>query len=268
MRFDPKNGNWTGDWPEVQTISKKWMQQAEAVRKERTFLLNSCPQRLLGHLERGRVNLEWKGEPPPSLWFRPSSPPTASCPLTFSLPCPHTCPEGLSPSRAALPVSLWPSRVSPAPQDKVPGPLPSCPQQISPAASSYLPAGAPGHAPHSTWPRPCAAALQWSCSTCPRAPSSCRVHISRPPGSSRPPQDATSSEKPSLNSVSSPKGPRPPDPHLFKKCWLNAFSERSAIRGKEKSGVMCLLPRPWAAEQNRCLVESCRKFILGARKEK
>ncbi|XP_077887766.1 IgG receptor FcRn large subunit p51 isoform X7 [Ictidomys tridecemlineatus] len=63
MRFDPKNGNWTGDWPEAQTISEKWMQQAEAVGKERTFLLNSCPQRLLGHLERGRVNLEWKESP-------------------------------------------------------------------------------------------------------------------------------------------------------------------------------------------------------------
>nr|XP_040135547.1 IgG receptor FcRn large subunit p51 isoform X1 [Ictidomys tridecemlineatus]XP_040135548.1 IgG receptor FcRn large subunit p51 isoform X1 [Ictidomys tridecemlineatus] len=79
MRFDPKNGNWTGDWPEAQTISEKWMQQAEAVGKERTFLLNSCPQRLLGHLERGRVNLEWKGEPPPKppsmrLKARPSSP--------------------------------------------------------------------------------------------------------------------------------------------------------------------------------------------------
>ncbi|XP_077887765.1 IgG receptor FcRn large subunit p51 isoform X6 [Ictidomys tridecemlineatus] len=74
MRFDPKNGNWTGDWPEAQTISEKWMQQAEAVGKERTFLLNSCPQRLLGHLERGRVNLEWKEPPSMRLKARPSSP--------------------------------------------------------------------------------------------------------------------------------------------------------------------------------------------------
>lgn len=60
MKFDPKVGTWIGDWPEAKTISDKWMQQAEAVNKEKTFLLYSCPQRLLGHLERGRGNLEWK----------------------------------------------------------------------------------------------------------------------------------------------------------------------------------------------------------------
>lgn len=65
MKFDPKVGTWVGDWPEAKTISDKWMQQAEAVNKEKTFLLYSCPQRLLGHLERGRGNLEWKGEQPP-----------------------------------------------------------------------------------------------------------------------------------------------------------------------------------------------------------
>lgn len=64
MTFDPKLGTWNGDWPETETVSKRWMQQAGAVSKERTFLLYSCPQRLLGHLERGRGNLEWKGEQP------------------------------------------------------------------------------------------------------------------------------------------------------------------------------------------------------------
>ncbi|XP_033273107.1 IgG receptor FcRn large subunit p51 isoform X4 [Orcinus orca] len=63
MMFDPKMGTWDGDWPESQTISIKWTQQPEAVNKEKTFLLYSCPHRLLGHLERGRGNLEWKESP-------------------------------------------------------------------------------------------------------------------------------------------------------------------------------------------------------------
>lgn len=62
MMFDPKLGIWDGDWPESRTVSIKWTQQPEAVNKEKTFLLYSCPHRLLGHLERGRGNLEWKGE--------------------------------------------------------------------------------------------------------------------------------------------------------------------------------------------------------------
>lgn len=65
MKFDPKLGTWDGDWPEAKAISDKWMKQAEVVNKEKAFLLHSCPQRLLGHLERGRGNLEWKGEQPP-----------------------------------------------------------------------------------------------------------------------------------------------------------------------------------------------------------
>lgn len=65
MTFDPKTGIWDGDWPESATIGQKWKQQKEVVNKEKTFLLYSCPQRLLGHLERGRGNLEWKGEQPP-----------------------------------------------------------------------------------------------------------------------------------------------------------------------------------------------------------
>jgi hypothetical protein len=64
MQFDPTSGNWTGEWPESLTVSELWMQQAATVNKEKTFLLYSCPQRLMGHLERGRGNLEWKGEPP------------------------------------------------------------------------------------------------------------------------------------------------------------------------------------------------------------
>uniref|UniRef100_A0A0P6JGK0 IgG receptor FcRn large subunit p51 n=1 Tax=Heterocephalus glaber TaxID=10181 RepID=A0A0P6JGK0_HETGA len=71
MQFHPRNGTWTGDWPEALAISTKWQQQAEAVDKERTFLLSSCPQRLLGHLERGHRNLEWKEPPSMRLKARP-----------------------------------------------------------------------------------------------------------------------------------------------------------------------------------------------------
>ncbi|XP_024624229.1 IgG receptor FcRn large subunit p51 isoform X1 [Neophocaena asiaeorientalis asiaeorientalis] len=74
MMFDPKMGTWDGDWPESQTISIKWTQQPEAVNKEKTFLLYSCPHRLLGHLERGRGNLEWKEPPSMRLKARPGSP--------------------------------------------------------------------------------------------------------------------------------------------------------------------------------------------------
>lgn len=74
MSFDPKQGNWSGDWPEALTIGSKWQQQAEVVSSEKTFLLTSCPQRLLGHLERGRGNLEWKEPPSMRLKARPSTP--------------------------------------------------------------------------------------------------------------------------------------------------------------------------------------------------
>lgn len=80
MNFDPKLGTWNGEWPETETIRKTWTQQAGAVSKERTFLLNSCPQRLLGHLERGRGNLEWKGEHPPE----------SLIPMELSVPMPPT----------------------------------------------------------------------------------------------------------------------------------------------------------------------------------
>nr|KAF6268603.1 Fc fragment of IgG receptor and transporter [Myotis myotis] len=60
MKFDPKAGNWDGDWPEARAISQKWKQHEDAVWQEGHFLLTSCPQRLLGHLETGRSNLEWK----------------------------------------------------------------------------------------------------------------------------------------------------------------------------------------------------------------
>lgn len=74
MSFDPKQGSWAGEWPEALRISTRWQQQAEAVSKERAFLLTSCPQRLLGHLERGRGNLEWKEPPSMRLKARPGSP--------------------------------------------------------------------------------------------------------------------------------------------------------------------------------------------------
>lgn len=63
MEFNASAGNWTGEWPETELIGNLWMKQPEAAKKEREFLLTSCPQRLLGHLERGRQNLEWKGGP-------------------------------------------------------------------------------------------------------------------------------------------------------------------------------------------------------------
>lgn len=64
MQFVPKDGNWTGEWPEAEAIRQKWAEHPDILNKEKTFLLYSCPQRLLSHLEIGRENLEWKGEHP------------------------------------------------------------------------------------------------------------------------------------------------------------------------------------------------------------
>lgn len=74
MSFLPRASNWTGDWPESEVIGRKWAEQPDTINKEKTFLLYSCPQRLLGHLERGRGNLEWKEPPSMRLKARPGSP--------------------------------------------------------------------------------------------------------------------------------------------------------------------------------------------------
>ncbi|KAM5236223.1 IgG receptor FcRn large subunit p51 [Ctenodactylus gundi] len=74
MEFKPTEGRWSGEWPEVIPISQKWEQEPQAVEKEQAFLLKSCPQRLLGHLERGRGNLEWKEPPSMRLKARPGAP--------------------------------------------------------------------------------------------------------------------------------------------------------------------------------------------------
>lgn len=80
MEFDLKLGAWNGDWPEALAIGQRWARQADAVNNEKTFLLYSCPHRLLGHLERGRGNLEWKGElPPDSLLATLSASPRPAC---------------------------------------------------------------------------------------------------------------------------------------------------------------------------------------------
>lgn len=63
MEFNTTTGNWSGEWPETGIVGNLWMKQPGAASKEREFLLTSCPERLLGHLERGSHNLEWKGEP-------------------------------------------------------------------------------------------------------------------------------------------------------------------------------------------------------------
>ena len=111
MKFDPKAGTWNGDWPEVQTISAKWMQHAETVNKEKAFLLYSCPQRLLDHLERGRGNLEWKGEQAPGEHWIPgdllapqaplrphpltrASSLASQPPVSPQQPIPHSAPRG------------------------------------------------------------------------------------------------------------------------------------------------------------------------------
>uniref|UniRef100_A0A287B9U2 IgG receptor FcRn large subunit p51 n=6 Tax=Sus scrofa TaxID=9823 RepID=A0A287B9U2_PIG len=75
MKFDTKLGTWDGEWPEARTIGSKWMQEPDAVNKEKTFLLYSCPHRLLGHLERGRGNLEWKEPPSMRMKARPGTAP-------------------------------------------------------------------------------------------------------------------------------------------------------------------------------------------------
>lgn len=66
MAFDPSVRNWTGEWPETEIIGNLWLKQPEVAKTESEFLLTSCPERLLGHLERGLQYLEWKGEPSPS----------------------------------------------------------------------------------------------------------------------------------------------------------------------------------------------------------
>nr|KAF6273706.1 Fc fragment of IgG receptor and transporter [Pipistrellus kuhlii] len=67
MKFDVKAGAWDGDWPEAREIGQRWRQHEDAVWQERHFLMSSCPQRLLGHLQTGRGNLEWKDPPATSL---------------------------------------------------------------------------------------------------------------------------------------------------------------------------------------------------------
>lgn len=74
MQFVPKDGNWTGEWPEAEAIRQKWAEHPDILNKEKTFLLYSCPQRLLSHLEIGRENLEWKEPPSMRLKARPGSP--------------------------------------------------------------------------------------------------------------------------------------------------------------------------------------------------
>lgn len=89
MKFDPKVGNWDGDWPEARAISQKWRQHEDAVWQEGHFLLTSCPQRLLGHLETGRSNLEWKGERPRrNLIPGSASPHPTLGPILFPQPLP------------------------------------------------------------------------------------------------------------------------------------------------------------------------------------
>nr|XP_048294016.1 IgG receptor FcRn large subunit p51 isoform X2 [Myodes glareolus] len=72
MAFDPSIGNWTGEWPETELIGNLWLKQPEVAKMESEFLLTSCPQRLLGHLERGLRYLEWKEPPSMRLKARPS----------------------------------------------------------------------------------------------------------------------------------------------------------------------------------------------------
>lgn len=113
MMFDPKLGIWDGDWPESRTVSIKWTQQPEAVNKEKTFLLYSCPHRLLGHLERGRGNLEWKGERPPDQRRPPPFPRPHPLPQPLPAGLPASSPP-CSPTITSLRVVLHPQR-SPAP---------------------------------------------------------------------------------------------------------------------------------------------------------
>ncbi|XP_015420936.1 PREDICTED: IgG receptor FcRn large subunit p51 [Myotis davidii] len=90
MKFDPKAGNWDGDWPEARAISQKWR------------------QRLLGHLETGRSNLEWKGHPACHGWFLPGAGGGASRPRTcagWPLRCPHPLPAPAPAQRAGGPLN-------------------------------------------------------------------------------------------------------------------------------------------------------------------
>lgn len=74
MKFDVKAGAWDGDWPEAREIGQRWRQHEDAVWQERHFLMSSCPQRLRGHLQTGRGNLEWKEPPSMRLKARPAGP--------------------------------------------------------------------------------------------------------------------------------------------------------------------------------------------------
>lgn len=74
MEFNTTTGNWSGEWPETGIVGNLWMKQPGAASKEREFLLTSCPERLLGHLERGSHNLEWKEPPSMRLKARPGNP--------------------------------------------------------------------------------------------------------------------------------------------------------------------------------------------------
>ncbi|XP_008843291.1 IgG receptor FcRn large subunit p51 isoform X2 [Nannospalax galili] len=74
MQFDPKIGNWSGEWPETETVSNLWMKKPEVARAESEFLLVSCHERLLGHLERGSSYLTWKEPPFMRLKAQPGSP--------------------------------------------------------------------------------------------------------------------------------------------------------------------------------------------------
>ncbi|XP_051004463.1 IgG receptor FcRn large subunit p51 [Acomys russatus] len=74
MEFNASAGNWTGEWPETEMVGNLWLKQPDVAKKESEFLLMSCPQRLLGHLERGRRNLEWKEPPSMRLKARAGNP--------------------------------------------------------------------------------------------------------------------------------------------------------------------------------------------------
>lgn len=74
MQFNPQTGNWTGEWPETETVGNLWMKKPEVARAESEFLLVSCPERLLDHLERGRAYLTWKEPPSMRLKAQPGSP--------------------------------------------------------------------------------------------------------------------------------------------------------------------------------------------------
>ncbi|XP_049977349.1 IgG receptor FcRn large subunit p51 isoform X2 [Alexandromys fortis] len=82
MAFDPSVRNWTGEWPETEIIGNLWLKQPEVAKMESEFLLTSCPERLLGHLERGLQYLEWKEPPSMRLKARPSDSNSGSSILT------------------------------------------------------------------------------------------------------------------------------------------------------------------------------------------